>query len=167
MQAGMYEMSIPVFERMLTNLSTLLAKGAEHAAAHQMEPAAFLEARLYPDMFPLRRQVQIACDMAKGCAARLAGIDVPSWADEEKSFEDLDARVRRTIEFVRGVDRSAVAQSAERRITLSLRAGPREFSGLEYLNYFVMPNFYFHVTTTYALLRHNGVPLGKRDFIGG
>ena len=162
----MYDHSIPVFAKMLGNLSALLDKAAKHCEAAKIDPNALLTFRLYPDMFPLTRQVQVAADQAKGGAARLAGVEVPKYEDTEKSFDDLKARIAKTIAFVNGIKPEQLANSAGRDVTLPLRGNPVTFKGEWYLKHFVMPNFYFHVTTAYDILRHNGVALGKGDFIG-
>jgi hypothetical protein len=162
----MYDHSIPVFAKMLGNLSAILDKGAKHCEAAKIDPNALLGFRLYPDMFPLTRQVQIAADQAKGCAARLAGVEVPKYEDNEKSFGDLKARIAQTIAFINGIKPDQLANSAARDVTLPLRGNPVTFKGEWYLKHFVMPNFYFHVTTAYDILRHNGVALAKGDFIG-
>lgn len=162
----MYEVSVPVFLRMLGNLAAILDKAAAHAEAKKIEPSVLLAARLYPDMFPLTRQVQIACDFAKGTVARLAGQEPPKWDDDEASFADLKARVARTIEFVQGFKAAQVAGAEERDIQMKIRDQTLNFKGLPYLLNLALPNFYFHTTTAYDILRHNGVELGKRDFIG-
>ncbi len=166
MAMSMYAASVPLFRQMLGALSSVLDKGAAFAAKQALDPATLLEARLAPDMFPLVRQVQIASDMAKGCAARLAGVDVPKYADEEQSFPDLIARIGRTLGFVETLRPEQIDGSEEREIVLPLRDAELRFSGERYLRGFVIPNFMFHCTTAYAILRHNGVPLGKRDFLG-
>jgi len=167
MPLSMYQASVPVLLRQLGTLSDLLGKGADHAAASGGDPAALLALRLAPDMFPLTRQIQIASDAAKGGVARLAGIEVPSFADEETSFPELRERIARTVAFVESVPAELIDGSEERRITL--KAGPREFEfrGQDFLLHFVLPNFFFHVTTAYAILRHGGVPVGKMDYLGG
>jgi hypothetical protein len=164
---AMYDHSIPVYTKMLGNLSALLDKAAKHCEAKKIDPNALLGARLFPDMFPLTRQVQVAADQAKGGAARLAGIEIPKYEDTEKTFDELKARIAKTIAFVNGVKPEQVANSAARDIVMKL--GPNEvtFKGEWYAKHFVLPNLYFHVTTAYNILRHNGVGLGKRDFIGG
>ncbi|WP_375738211.1 DUF1993 family protein [Pseudomonas boanensis] len=167
MSLSMYEASIPVFVRMLGNLSTILAKAQANAEARSIEPKVFIEARLAPDMFPLARQVQIASDMAKGCAARLAGVEVPSYPDTESSFAELQERIAKTVEFVQGIQAAQLEGSETRIVTLKMRTGDLTFPGLAYLLHFALPNFYFHVTTAYAILRHNGVDVGKMDFLGG
>ena len=167
MSLSMYEASIPVFVRMLGNLSTILAKAQANAEARSIEPKVFIEARLAPDMFPLARQVQIASDAAKGCAARLAGVEVPSYPDTESSFAELQERIAKTVEFVQGIQAAQLEGSETRIVTLKMRTGDLTFPGQAYLLHFALPNFYFHVTTAYAILRHNGVDVGKMDFLGG
>jgi len=163
----MYQASIPVFIRGLGNLSAILDKAATHAEAKKIDPSVFINARLAPDMYPLSRQVQIASDVAKGCAARLAGIEVPSYEDNETTFPELQARIAKTVAFMQSVSPSQIDGSEERPITLKLRGKEVSFLGQPYLLSFVLPNFYFHLTTTYAILRHNGLEIGKPDYIGG
>ena len=167
MSISMYQASIPVFEHMLGNLSAILDKALAHAEAHKIDPSILVNARLTPTMYPLSRQVQIATDMVKGCAARLAGVEVPRYEDNETSFAELKARIDKTRAFLKTVSSSQIDGSEEKPVTLKF--GPREmhFLGRPYLLEFVLPNFYFHLTTTYAILRHHGVDLGKRDFLGG
>jgi len=167
MQISMYQASIPVFVRMLDNLSKILEHAARYADEKNIEPAVLINARLAPDMYPLSRQVQIATDMAKGCAARLAGLEVPVYEDNETTFPELQARIAKTAAFVQSVTAEQIDGSEEKPVTLKLRHQEVSFSGLTYLVHFVLPNFYFHITTAYAILRHNGLLLGKRDFIGG
>jgi hypothetical protein len=167
MSLSMYQASIPVFVKQLGNLSAILKKAEEHALARKIEPEVFINARLAPDMFPLSRQVQIATDGVKGCAARLAGVEVPSYPDTEKTFPELQARIAKTTEFLKTFGAKQIDGSEERKVTLKLRGQDTTFLGQPYLLNFVLPNLYFHVTTTYAILRHNGVELGKKDFIGG
>jgi uncharacterized protein len=166
MSLSMYQASIPVFVRMLGNLSAILDKGLAHAEQKKFDPTILVSARLAPDMHALARQVQIACDSAKGCAARLAGVDIPSHPDTETSLPELKARIARTIDFLQGLKAEQIDGSEGR--TITMKVGPQEmsFKGQQFLLGFAMPNFYFHVTTAYALLRHNGVNLGKGDFIG-
>jgi len=152
--------------RMLDNLSGILDKAAAHAEAKKIDPAIFVNARLAPDMFPLSRQVQIATDMVKGCAARLAGIEVPSYEDNESTFSELQARIAKTKAFIESVSASQVDGSEERKITLKFGSKELSFLGQAYLLDFVLPNFHFHLTTTYAILRHNGVEIGKKDYTG-
>ena len=166
MSLTMYQASIPNFVRMLENLSAILDKADAHAAAKKIDPAIFVNARLAPDMFPLSRQVQIATDMVKGCAARLAGIEVPRYEDNEATFADLQARVAKTKEFLQSVSASQIDGSEDRQITLKFGSRELSFLGQAYLLDFVIPNFHFHLTTTYAILRHNGVDIGKKDYTG-
>src|SRR5215472_1898042 len=165
MTISMYRASVPVFQQMLTCLSTVLDKAAAYAAARKIDPQVLLNARLYPDMFSLTRQVQIASDFAKGAVARLAGQEPPKYEDNETSFEELKARIARTLGFISEFKPSQIDGSEERDITLVLGGNQRKFKGESYLVNFVIPNFLFHTTTTYAILRHNGVELGKRDFM--
>lgn len=167
MTSPMYINSVPVFKQLLVALKAILAQADAHAAANSIEPEAFLQARLYPNMFPLVKQVQIAADFARGVSARLAGVDVPVFEGKEKSFADLDALLTQTLQFIESVDASKFAGSETKEIVL--RPGtPKEkkLSGQAYLSHYGLPQFLFHVTTAYALLRHNGLPIGKRDFMG-
>ena len=166
MSIDMYTLSIPVFLRGLNNLQHILQKGQTHATVKNLDPNALVNARLFPDMFPLARQVQIATDVSKGCAARLAGIEVPSYADNETTFAELSARVERTLTFLQNFQPEQLVGSADKNIVLALRTHTLEFKGLAYVQTFAVPNLYFHVTTTYNILRHNGVELGKADFLG-
>lgn len=166
MSLNMYQASIPVFVRMLGNLSAILDKAMAHTKAKKIDPSIFFNARLTPDMYPLSRQVQIATDMVKGCAARLAGIDVPSYEDNETTFADLQARIAKTVVFLQSVSAEQINGSEERKVTLKLRDREVNFIGQPYLLDFVLPNLYFHITTTYGILRHNGVELGKMDYLG-
>jgi hypothetical protein len=162
----MYAMSVPVFVRMLGNLSAIFDKAAAHAEAKKIEPSVLVNARLFPDMFPLTLQVRIAADYAKGAAARLTGNEPPKFEDNETSFADLKARIARTLEYVQSHDPERFRGSDERDIELKVRGEVRRFKGAHYLAHIVLPNFYFHVTTAYDILRHNGVELGKADFTG-
>jgi len=166
MSLTLYQASIPVFVRMLDNLSTILDKAAAHAEAKKIDPAVFVNARLAPDMFPLSRQVQIATDMVKGCAARLAGIEVPRYEDNETTFAELQARIDKTKAFIQSVNASQIDGSEERPITLKFGSRELSFLGQPYLLDFVLPNFHFHLSMTYAVLRHNGVEIGKKDYVG-
>ena len=166
MSLTMYQASIPVFIRILGNLSSILNKAAAHAEAKKIDPAVFITARLAPDMLPLNRQVQIATDMVKGCAARLAGLEVPSYEDDEATFDELQARIAKTVAFLQSVSAEQINGTEERIVMLKLRGKEISFLGQPYLLDFVLPNFYFHITTTYAILRHNGVEIGKMDYIG-
>ncbi len=166
MSISMYQVSVPVFVRALTNLRAILEKGAAHAEAKKFKPEVLLNDRLAPDMHPLTRQVQIATDQVKGCAARLAGVEVPKFEDNEASFEDLYARIDNTLAFVKSLKPEQIDGSENKDVSLPTPRGPLEFKGQPYLLFFVHPNLYFHCTTAYAILRHNGVELGKMDFVG-
>ena len=167
MSLSMHAASVPVFVRMLGNLLAWLDKAEAHAQARQFDAQNYLGLRLAPDMLPFARQIQIASDGAKACVARLAGIEVPKWGDDETTLDELRARVRRTIEYVQSFEPARFEGSEQREILVPTRAGePRRFTGEDYLRFFVLPNFYFHVTTAYALLRHAGVEIGKRDYLG-
>ncbi|WP_043640798.1 DUF1993 domain-containing protein [Chromobacterium haemolyticum] len=167
MSVSMYQASVPALIRGLNNLSAILDKAAADAAARNIAPDVLLNARLAPDMFALTRQVQIASDSAKGCAARLAGVEVPSYADDEASFADLQQRIAKTVAFLQGFNAAQIDGSEAREVVLKVRGDEIRFSGQNYLLGFVLPNFYFHLTAAYAILRHNGVPLGKMDYLGG
>lgn len=166
MSLTMYQASIPVFIRMLGNLSAILEKAAAHAETKKIDPSVFVNARLAPDMYPLSRQIQIATDMAKGCAARLAGIEIPSYADTESTFPELQERIAKTVDFLQSVSAEQIDGSEERTVTLKIHGKELNFLGQPYLLNYVLPNFYFHITTAYAILRHNGLEIGKMDFIG-
>jgi hypothetical protein len=166
MSISMYSASVPLFKTLLGALSAVLDKGAAFAAAKQFDPAVLVNARLAPDMFPLSRQVQIATGMATGGAARLAGVDVPSFEDTEKTFDELKARIANAIAFIDSVKPEQIDGSEERAVVLKMRAGDLNFTGQSYLIGFVIPNFVFHCATAYDILRHNGVDIGKRDFLG-
>jgi hypothetical protein len=167
MTSPMYINSVPVFKQLLTALKTILVQANAHVAAKSMEPNALLQARLYPDMFPLLKQVQIAADFARGISARLAGVEVPVFEGKEQSFADLDGLLDQTLAFLDGVNASRFADSESKEIVL--RPGtPKEkkLTGQTYLANYGLPQFLFHVTTAYAILRHNGLAIGKRDFMG-
>ena len=166
MTFSMYQVAVPPFLQTLGALSAVLAKAEAHAGAKKFDPALLLASRLAPDMFPMSRQVQIACDFAKSTVARLAGVAVASFADEEKCLADLRARIDKTLDYVRSFKPSQIDGSEERDVTITLAGKPVTFKGQPYLVHFVLPNFYFHATVAYAILRHNGVELGKRDFLG-
>lgn len=166
MSLSMYQASIPVLVRGLENLAAILRKAAADAEARKIAPEVLLNARLAPDMFPLARQVQIVSDTAKGCAARLAGIAVPSYADTETSFAELQERIARTLAFLNGIAPDQVDGSEQRPIVLRAHEREIHFSGQSYLLTFALPNFFFHLTTAYAILRHNGVQIGKQDYLG-
>jgi uncharacterized protein len=166
MAISMYDFSIPVLTRGLTNLSAILDKAAAHAAAKKFDPAVLAQSRLYPDMYPLVRQVQIACDTAKGAAARLAGIEVPKHEDNEATLAELKARIAKTVDFLKSVNRDRLKDAESRDIEIKFPNGSWKFTGIAYLADFVLPNFYFHVSMVYALLRKSGVEIGKGDFLG-
>lgn len=166
MQLSMYQASVPVFAQMLGALAGVLGKAQAHATAKKIDPAVLLAARLAPDMLPLSRQVQLACDFAKGPIARLAGVEVPSWADNEKTFADLEGRIKKALDFVQSFKAAQIDGSEEREVKITMAGQPISVQGQPYLTGFVLPNFFFHCTTAYAILRHNGVELGKRDFVG-
>lgn len=166
MTISMYNASIPGFIKGLENLSAILTKAEAYAAARKIDPQVLTSSRLAPDMFPLTKQVQIATDMVKGFAARMSGVEIPKYEDTEKSFPELQARIAKTIAFLKSADAKAIDASESK--SISLKFGPKEFnfSGLPYLINFVIPNFYFHTTAAYAILRHNGLDIGKADFLG-
>ena len=166
MTFSMYDASVPVFKQILTSLSAILDKAQAHASEKKIEPNALLQARLYPDMFPLARQVQVACDFAKGASARLAGVEVPRYDDTEQSFADLKERIATVISFIDGLPQDGIEASAQRDISTSSGANAKQFKGQVYLVHYALPHFYFHATTAYAILRHNGIEVGKKDFIG-
>ncbi len=166
MPLSMYQASAPVFTRILVNLSAILGKAQAHCEARKIDPLVLTSARLFPDMFALARQVQIACDGAKGAMARLAGVEIPKHEDTEKTFPELQARIAKTLEFIASIKPAQVDGSEARDVTVKMRAGEIAFKGQGYLLGYAMPNFYFHVTTTYDILRHNGVEIGKSDFLG-
>lgn len=166
MTISMYSASVPVFIRTLNNLGAILEKAQAHAETKKINPEVLLNARLFPDMFALTRQVQIASDFAKGTVARLAGIEPPSYADTESSFAELIARVQKTVNFLKTIKAEQVDGSENRDIVLKMHTGELKFKGEAYLVQFSLPNFYFHATTAYAILRHNGIAIGKMDFIG-
>ena len=167
MTSPMYTFAVPVFKQMLMALKAVLAQASTHATAHSIEPDALLQARLYPDMFALAKQVQIAADFVRGVSARLAGVEIPAYEGQEKSFADLDSLLAQTVSFLDGLDASRFEGSESREVVL--RPGtPKEkrLVGQTYLANYGLPQFFFHVTSAYAILRHNGVAIGKRDFMG-
>jgi uncharacterized protein len=166
MAISMYDFSVPVLTRGLTNLSAVLDKGAAHAAAKKFDSVVLAQLRLFPDMYPLVRQVQIACDTAKGAAGRLAGIEVPKHEDNEVTFADLTARIAKTLDFLKTVTAAQLKDSESRAIEIKFPNGSWKFTGIDYLTGFVMPNFYFHSGMVYALLRKAGVEVGKMDYLG-
>ena len=162
----MFDITIQPLKRILTNLATILKIGEAHADAKKIEHSVFLNARLSPDMYPLTRQIQIATDMSKGGAARLAGVEIPKYEDNETSFADLQARIAKTLAFIDTIKPAQLEGSENRDIVITVRKTELAFKGQDYLLNWVNPNVYFHVTTAYNILRHNGVELGKPDFLG-
>jgi hypothetical protein len=166
MSLSMSQASIPVFVQLLTAASNVLDKAAAHAEAKKIDPSVLLATRIFPDMFPLSRQIQIATDQAKGGAARLAGLEVPKYEDNEKTIDELKARIAKTIAFVQSIDAAKIDGTEDKDLKIPLGPTERAFKGQAYLINFVLPNFYFHLTTAYNILRHCGVEIGKRDFLG-
>jgi hypothetical protein len=162
----MYDVSIPIFTLSLSNLSAILDKAASHEQSKKVDPKVIPQARLIVDMLPLSAQIQIACDTAKGAAARLAGVEVPKHEDTEATLAELKARVAKTLDFIKTIKPEQLQGAETREIVLKFPQTTLKFTGINYLTNFVLPNFFFHVTTAYALLRKNGVDLGKRDFLG-
>jgi uncharacterized protein len=167
MTSSMYTNSVPVFKQLLTALKAILAQADAYAAANSIEPDALLLARLYPDMFPLIKQVQVAADFARGVSARLAGVEVPTYEGKEKSFADLDALLAQTLGFIDGLN-SSQFEGSETKVIVLRPGTPKEkkLSGQAYLVNYGLPQFFFHVTTAYVILRHNGLAIGKRDYMG-
>ena len=166
MTISMYEASIPMFVHTLKNLRAILEKAAAHAEANKFDSVVLANSRLFPDMLPLINQIQIASDAAKGAAARLAGITPPSFQDVEKTFPELLARIDKTLDFLQTIKPEQLEGSAERTITVESRQNSYSATGLNFLRHRAIPNFFFHVTTAYAILRHNGIEIGKADFLG-
>jgi len=166
MSITIHQASVPVFVQGLKGLRGVLVKTAAHVEAKKLDPESLLKARLFPDMFPLLRQVQIATDFAKGCAARLAGEEVPAWDDVETDFAGLIARIDRAVAYVEGLDPARFENAEDRDITLTRRGETSVVKGLAYLQTQAQPNFFFHLTTAYAILRKNGVEIGKKDYLG-
>ena len=168
MAFSMYSASIPVFQHMLRNLSHLLDKAVANAEARKFDPAVLASFRLAPDMLPFTKQIQIACDAAKLCVARVAGIEAPKFEDNETTFPELQARIRKTLDWLATVPASALEGTEDREVTFPVgRDKTRTLTGQAYLTTFALPNFFFHVTTAYAILRHNGVDIGKADYLAG
>lgn len=167
MSLSMYSSSVPVFLHFLKSLSNILKKGADYAAEKKVDEKVLTGARLYPDMFPLTRQVQIACDVAKGCGARLAGLEPPKYEDNEQTFADLQARIDKTVAFLKSIPEASINGSEQKQIKLQAGQRELEFVGEYFLRNWALPNVYFHITTTYNILRHNGVAVGKMDFLSG
>ena len=166
MTISMYHASIPLLTKMLGNLETIVDKAIAHAAARKIDDTAFVEARLFPDMFTFARQIRIATDMAKGAGARLAGVDIPKFDDNEKTLPELKARLRKAIDFLQTLTPAQIDGSENKTISLTAGGNSFTFKGVDYLQSWVLPNFFFHVTTAYNLLRHGGVQIGKMDFLG-
>lgn len=166
MTLSMYQASVPVFIHGLSNLSAILTKAENYATAKKIEPSVLINARLAPDMFALARQVQIATDIVKGGVSRLAAAEIPSYADTEATFAELQERVAKTIAYLKTFDAKKVDGSEDRKISLKVGGNELNFDGQSYLLQFVIPNFYFHITTAYGILRHNGLDIGKKDFLG-
>jgi len=164
---SVHAVSIELFSHGLTSLAAILRKAREHAAARKLDPGVLEGWRLAPDMLNFTRQVQLACDFAKNSSARLLGTEAPKFADEEKSFDELIARVDRTLDYLRSIAPAALAGAEDRDVKVPLRNRTLELRGLPFLQRWALPNFYFHLTTAYDLLRHNGVEIGKQDFLGG
>jgi hypothetical protein len=163
---SLYDQLVPVFSHMLSNLDKVFTKAEADAEARKIDPAVLVSGRLAPDMLPLPRQVQIMTDIAKGGASRLAGQDPPKWSDDESTFADLHARVAKTIAHLKTFKPASFDGAEARSIELKFPNATLNFTGKDYFLNFVVPNFYFHYTTAYAILRHNGVPIGKGDFLG-
>ena len=166
MTISMYQASVPVFIHMLSNLKAILEKAAAHAHEKKIDESVFLNARLFPDMLAFTRQVQIATDFARGTGARLAGAEPPSVEDKEQTFAELTARIDRTVDYLRTLKPEQIDGAEGREIVRPIRGEPKKFTGLNYLLQYALPNFYFHTTTAYAILRHNGLVVGKGDFVG-
>lgn len=166
MPIDIYQSSIPVFIHMLGNVSAILKKAEQYAKHRKIDPDVLINARLAPDMYPLVRQIQIATDVAKGCGARLSELEVPSYPDTESNFEQLQTRLSKTLEFLKSLSIDKIKGSEDRTMTLSVGGRALSFPGDQYVFHFAMPNFYFHVSMTYAILRHHGLEIGKKDYLG-
>ena len=166
MQISMYQSSAPRFVHTLNNLSAMLDKAQAHADAKKIDPAVLTSFRLFPNMFPMSRQVQVACDVSKGAVARLASVEVPKHEDTEQTFAELKARIAKTVAFINTIKPAQIDGTEDKDIALKLGKQEVKFKGMQYLLNFAYPNFYFHATTVYNILRHNGVELGKKDFVG-
>lgn len=166
MTISMYQASVPAFARALNNLGAILEKGAAHAQAHKIDEAVLLGSRLFPDMLPLTRQVQLASDSAKSGAGRLAGAEFPAFEDKEATFPELVQRIRNTVTYLQTLRPEQIDGSEEKTVSWQSRNSTKSMQGLPYLMYHVLPNVHFHVTTAYAILRHNGIDIGKKDFLG-
>lgn len=162
----MYDASIPVVSHFIRGLQAILRKAEAHCAAKKIDPNAILSARLFPDMFNLTKQVQLVSDFAKGIGARLSGVANPGYADEEKTFDELQARLQKTLDFLSTLKKEQFAGAAAKPVTIKVGGNDMTFTGSEYLMGYALPNFYFHLTTAYNILRHNGLELGKKDYMG-
>jgi hypothetical protein len=166
MAFSLYDASVPVFVQMLNSLTGILNKTSEHAAAKKLDPAVLLATRLYPDMFPLSRQIQFCSDFSKGPCARLAGLEPPKYADEEKTFDELKARIAKTVDFIKSLDAKAIEAAADKPVKFMMRGEERTMKGSVYLLHYQMPQLFFHHTVSYSILRHLAIDVGKRDFLG-
>ena len=166
MTISMYQASVPRFVNILGNLSNILDKAQAHADAKKLDAAALTSYRLFPDMLPMTTQVQIACDAAKGAVARLAGVEIPAYEDKETTLADLKARIAKTIAFIQSVAPAQIDGSEDKEIVLKRGDKETRYKGMQFLLGHALPNFYFHVTTAYNILRHNGIEIGKRDYLG-
>ena len=166
MTISMYQASVPAFVRALNNLAAILEKGAAHAQARKVDEAVLLGSRLFPDMLPLTKQVQLASDSAKSGAGRLAGAEFPAFEDKEATFQELVQRIRKTVTYLESLRPEQIDGSEDKTVSWQTRSSTKSMQGLPYLMYHVLPNVHFHVTTAYAILRHNGIEIGKKDFLG-
>jgi hypothetical protein len=166
MTISLYQASVPAFIRALNNLAAILEKGAAHAQARKIDEAVFLNSRLFPDMFPLVRQVQIAADTAKSGAGRLAGVEFPSYDDKEATFQELALRIRNTVAYLESLQPAQIDGGEDKTISWQTRSSTKSMQALPYLMNHLLPNIHFHVATAYGILRHNGVEIGKKDFLG-
>ncbi|WP_158816572.1 DUF1993 family protein [Methylocapsa sp. S129] len=166
MSTLLYQATVPVFVQTLGALDAIIDKAAAHATAQKIDPAVLLASRLRPDMLPFVRQTQIVCDNAKNMAGRLAGAEIPRFEDNEASFDDIKARIKKTLDYIGGVNSQDIEAGENREIVFPIGPNKMKMKGADYIFHFALPNFYFHLTTAYGILRHNGVELGKRDFLG-
>jgi uncharacterized protein len=162
----LYQATVPVFEQTLTALDAILDKAAAYAAERKIDVGVLLSSRLRPDMLPFVRQTQIVCDNAKNMTARLAGVEAPRFEDNEASFDEIKARIKKTLDYIRSVSAEAIGAGETREIIFPLGPNKMKMKGADYIFHFALPNFYFHLTTAYGILRHNGIEIGKRDFLG-
>ena len=166
MSGLLYQATVPVFQQTLGALDAIIDKAVAHAAAHKIDPAVLLSSRLRPDMLPFIRQCQIVCDNAKNMAARVAGVEPRRFEDTEVSFDDIKARIKNTLDYIATINAGDIEEGADREIVFPLGPNKMKMRGADYIFHFALPNFYFHFTTAYGILRHNGVEIGKRDFLG-